>query len=112
MNNILEYLEHTALCYPNKIAAKDDKKQCTYSELNNRAKEIGTFIAKRQDVRKPVAVFMEKSVDTLQIFMGIVTAGDFYVLVDPSFPLQRITQILGVLEPEIVITKEEYKEKL
>lgn len=112
MNNILEYLEHTALCYPNKIAAKDDKKQCTYSELNNRAKEIGTFIAKRQDVCKPVAVFMEKSVDTLQIFMGIVSAGDFYVLVDPSFPLQRITQILGVLEPEIVITKEEYKEKL
>jgi amino acid adenylation domain-containing protein len=112
MNNILEYLEHTTLCYPNKIAAKDDKKQCTYSELNNRAKEIGTFIAKRHDVRKPVAVFMEKSVDTLQIFMGIVAAGDFYVLVDPSFPLQRITQILGVLEPEIVITKEEYKEKL
>ena len=112
MKNILEYLEQTAGNFPEKVAAKDEKKQCTYSELNLRAKEIGTFIAKRHGVRKPVAVFMEKSVDTLQIFMGIVSAGDFYVLVDPSFPLQRITQILGVLEPEMVITKEEYKEKL
>ena len=112
MKNILEYLEQTAERFPEKVAAKDEKKQCTYSELKLRAKEIGTFIAKRHGVRKPVAVFMEKSVDTLQIFMGIVSAGDFYVLVDPSFPLQRITQILGVLEPEMVITKEEYKEKL
>ena len=112
MRNILEYLEQTAKKYPDKLAAKDEKRECTYNELYVRAQEIGTFIAKRQGVRKPVAVFMEKSVDTLQIFMGIVEAGDFYVLVDPSFPNERIAQILGVLEPELVITKNEYKEKL
>lgn len=112
MKNILEYLELTAEKHPDKLAAKDEKKQCTYRELNQRAREIGTDIAKRQGIRKPVAVFMEKSVDTLEIFMGIVEAGDFYVLVDPTFPHQRIAQIFGVLEPELVITKSEYREKL
>lgn len=112
MKNILEYLECTAQKFPDKLAAKDEKTQCTYHQLYNRAKEIGTFLAQRQTVRKPVAVFMEKSVSTLQIFMGIVAAGDFYVLIDPTFPSYRIQQIFAVLEPEIVITKKEYKEKL
>ena len=112
MKNILEYLDNAALRFPDKIAAKDEKTQCTYDELRSKARQIGTYVAKRVPLRKPVVVFMEKSVETLQIFMGIVSAGDFYVLVDPSFPLQRITQILGVLEPEMVITKPEYREKL
>lgn len=112
MKNILEYLDNAALRFPDKIAAKDEKTQCTYDELRSKARQIGTYVAKRLSLRKPVVVFMEKSVETLQIFMGIVLAGDFYVLVDPSFPLQRITQIFGVLEPEMVITKPEYREKL
>lgn len=112
MKNVLEYLDNAALHFPDKIAAKDEKTQCTYEELRGRARQIGTYVAKSVPLRKPVVVFMEKSVETLQIFMGIVSAGDFYVLVDPSFPLQRISQILGVLEPEMVITKTEYREKL
>lgn len=112
MKNILEYLENSALRFPDKIAARDEKNQCTFAELQRRAWEIGTYIAKRTSLRRPVVVFMEKSVETLQIFMGIVSAGDFYVLVDPGFPIQRISQILEVLEPEIVITKKENREKL
>ena len=112
MKNILEYLDSTALHFSNKIAAKDEKTQCTYEELRRKARQIGTYVAQRVPLRRPVVVFMEKSVEALQIFMGIVSAGDFYVLVDPSFPLQRITQILNILEPEMVITKSEYREKL
>lgn len=112
MKNILEYLDATSAKYPNKIAVKDEKNECTYAQLQCKSREIGTYIAKQFSVRKPVVVFMEKSVETLQIFMGIVSAGDFYVLVDPGFPIQRISQILGVLEAELVITRKEYREKL
>lgn len=112
MKNILEYLDNTAVRFPDKIAAKDDKTQCTYEELRNKARQIGTYIAGHAALRKPIAVFMEKSVETLQIFMGVAAAGDFYVLVDPGFPLQRINQILDVLQPELVITKPEHRDKL
>ena len=44
MKNVLEYLENSAKMFPSKIAAKDEKAQCTYSELLNRAKEVGTFL--------------------------------------------------------------------
>lgn len=112
MTNVLEYLENSADRFPDKTAAKDEKVSCTYRELVKRAKEIGSLIAKETAVRKPVVCFMEKSVTALQCFMGIVYAGDFYVLVDPNFPLERIRQIFGVLEPEVVLTHAEHQEKL
>ncbi len=112
MKNILDYLENSAAEYPDKTAAIDENSSCTYSELLNRAKQAGTFLSKYVKPQHPVAVFMEKSVDTLQIFMGTVYAGAFYVLVDPGFPIQRINQILGVLQPEVVITRPEHKDKL
>lgn len=112
MKNVLEYLEQSASLNPGKIAAIDEVTRCTYSELVKSAKVVGSYLADENKMRKPVVVFMEKSVRTLQLFMGIVYAGDFYVLVDPSFPDERIMQILGVLNPRIVITREEHREKL
>ena len=112
MINVLEYLENTAKKYPKKIAAIDNKESCTYEELLNKSKEIGTTLAMETNVRKPIVVFMDKSVKTLQIFMGIVYAGCFYTLVDPTFPKERIKQILDILETSIVITSNKNVEKL
>lgn len=112
MNNVLEYLEASAVAFPEKIAAKDESASCTYYELFTDAKKIGALLAGKTDIKKPVVVFMDKSVITLKTFMGILYAGCFYTLVDPSFPSDRIRQILGVLKSEIVITKREFQDKL
>lgn len=112
MNNVLEYLEASVRACPDKTAAVDEKTSCTYKELKQRAEEIGSWLRKEVQAGKPVAVFMEKSVTALQLFMGIVYAGDFYVLIDPAFPTQRIQQILGVLNPEMVITYAEHRDRL
>ncbi len=112
MNNVLEYLEASAAFFPEKTAAKDDKTSCTYSELLEAAKQTGAFLAEKTEIRKPVAVFMDKSVATLKAFMGILYAGCFYTLVDPSFPAERIGQILNILDTDIVITTREHGEKL
>ena len=63
-------------------------------------------------VRKPVAVFMDKGIDALKSFMGILYSGCFYTLVDPSFPATRINQILNILEAELVITDQAHIETL
>ncbi len=52
----------------------------------------------------PVAVWMEKSVDAIAAFMGIVSAGCFYVMLDIKQPVQRIAQILAALEQPLAIT--------
>ena len=69
MKNVLEYLDNAAVRFPNKLAAKDEKTECTYEELWEKSRQIGTYVSKRVSLRKPVVVFMEKGVEALQIFM-------------------------------------------
>lgn len=116
MTNVLEYLEAAVLKHPEKIAIVDDKSKCSYKEFEARAKEIASFFVSSNIERKPVACFMEKSMETLQLFMGVAYAGAFYCLIDPTFPKERIENILNVLQPEYVVTRNalygEHKEKL
>ncbi len=112
MQNVLEYLEATVGRYPDKIGVRDEKTACTFEGLQDRAKQIGSYLIQKTNGRQPVVCFMEKSVEALQAFLGIVYAGDFYVLVDPSFPVERIQQIFTILNPELILTQEENLEKL
>ncbi|MDD2980151.1 MAG: amino acid adenylation domain-containing protein [Hespellia sp.] len=110
MKNVLEYLENSAEKYPDKIAVADEKKQCTFSELLSTARKIGSAVAKHTQARQPIPVLMEKGVDELNIFLGIVHAGCFYVALDPKHPIVRIQQILDTLDARVLITNEECSE--
>lgn len=112
MRNVLEYLEKTALDYPQKLAVKDDDSSMNYMELQERAKQIGSMLCGVESPRQPIVVFMEKSVEALATFLGITYAGCFYVLLDPTFPKQRLEQVLSVLQPKVLITTQKYQEKL
>lgn len=112
MRNVLEYLEHSAREYPEKIVAEDINRRCSYRELLENAKHIGTSLAKIETPGKPIAVFMEKSVEALTAFMGIVYAGCFYILINPEQPVFRIQQILKVSGAECIITLNNTEEAL
>ena len=103
MTNVLEYLEETAGKYPEKEAFADENNSCTFKELQERARRIGSALAGRTEPGKPVAVWMEKSVNAVAAFLGIVYAGCFYVMLDKKQPLPRIRQILDTLEQPLVL---------
>ncbi|RKD33571.1 amino acid adenylation domain-containing protein [Lacrimispora algidixylanolytica] len=94
MKNILEYLEHSATTHPDKIAVLDPEKSATYEELLDNARRIGSFLSEQEVPHSPVAVFMDKSVEALTAFMGIVSAGCFYISINMDQPPTRIRQIL------------------
>ena len=112
MKNVLEYLEQSAKMYPDKIAVKDTACSYTYEQLQNKAKYMGACLAKQTTPRHPVCVFADKSADTLAVFFGIVYAGCFYTLVDPSFPEARIQSMLSVLQPDVIVDGSNASEKL
>ncbi len=109
--NVLEYLEHQAVCSPKKTAVIDETGSLTYEEWLLAAKAVGSGLAEKCGMRKPAAVLMEKGISTLCAFMGIVCAGCFYSLLNPEFPESRLKQILAVLEPEYVITDAAHREQ-
>ncbi len=97
MKSVLEYLEASAMRYPDKTAFADETDACTFAELMRDARAIGTRLAAYQIRRRPVAVMMEKSVAAMKVMMGILYAGGFYVMLDASHPAIRLNQILSAL---------------
>lgn len=110
--SILEYLEDSSKRFPDKTAFADEHSSCTFRELETTARRTGSALAKYFVPRNPVPVFMEKSVETIGVFMGAVYAGCFYVLMDTKQPASRLNQILEILDSEVIVTSEKYLEDL
>jgi amino acid adenylation domain-containing protein len=109
--NVLQMLEASALKYPDKLVCQDVNEGYSYSEFVELAKGIGSTLAHKTQVRKPIPVMMEKSCRTLASFMGAVYAGCFYCLLDPTYPAERIQSILGTLQADLIIVDEKSRKK-
>lgn len=105
ITNVLEYLRSSANNYPDKTAFIDGNKSVTFEEVNARAMRLASYILTQcgETHNKPIAVYMDKSVDSVIAFMGILYSGNFYVPIDKKSPKERIDRILDVLEPIAII---------
>lgn len=112
ITNVLEYLEESALNYPDKTAFADVDSSCSFKQLCCRAKRIGTALTEHFEPGNPIPVFMEKSVDTIGVFMGAVYAGCFYVMLDTRQPAARLHQILDVLDSQVIVSSSRYEKEL
>ncbi len=111
MKSVLQYLFDSAQQFPNKKAVVDENKSMTYTEFFERISRIGNAISDKVGIGQPVGVFMEKGVDTLCVFMGVVYAGGCYSNLNPDLPENRLEQIVSVLSPEIIITNKIFVEQ-
>lgn len=110
--SVLEWLEESAVNYADKTALVDEWERYTYKEYHDKAVGIAdAIIATGLGNKKPVVVYLNKSVKVLASFMGIAYTGNFYSPIDIDMPAQRVNRILEVLEPEVVITTKELKEE-
>lgn len=103
--NVIEYLIESAQNYPDKIALVDETRKITFAELDCEAKKIASAIIKicGNVKNQPIAVYMEKSINCIIAFLGIVYSGNFYSPLDFRMPLSRIKKIIEVLQPTAII---------
>ena len=98
--NVLEYLENTVKKYPDKIAFSDEKKSYTFLEFQMAAKRLATSIcSKTNEINKPIAVIVNRNVESLICFMAVLYSGNFYVPIDSSMPSQRKEKIIEQVNP-------------
>lgn len=111
--NVLEYLKNTASNFAEKTAIIEGEKSITFKELEEISKGLGCFIyGKNKSIKKPIAVFLPKGIDSVISFLGILYSGNFYVPIDIESPPKRLGAIINNLEPAMIITSNKYKEKL
>lgn len=114
VTNILEYLEQSAAMWPDKIAIADDKKALTFSQWKDYAERIGTALNEStvDTLRNPVLVFVDRKIECLVGFMGVLESGNFYVPIDCKMPYERVKLISDVLDPIAAITITQADDKI
>jgi len=104
--NVLEYLEHTVLRVPDKVAFANEQMGLTFREVYDQARSVGSFLCAEGFYKQPVVVFMKKHPTTLVSFFGTIYSGNYYVPLDDEMPKHRIDLILKTLNPAAMICDE------
>lgn len=112
LDYILEYFKKTVETYPDREAVDDGMNCYNWQELHFLAQHIASAVAEKSIAGRPIPVFMEKSADAVAAFLGIITAGCFYVYLNPDLPEERIRRMLEVLDADILIVDEQLKKRL
>ncbi len=109
---VIGYLEASAGRHPDKTAFADKERSLTFLETWKIARSIGSRICESGCRRRPVAVFMDKKVESVAAFLGIVCGGCFYCPLDPKMPKERLDTILSILRPALLITERSKEEQV
>lgn len=99
-----ELLDARARRSPKKTAVIDEHMQITFSELQERARRIGSALIAHGLDGKPVVVVLEKGIDALAAQLGVLYAGGCYVPIDPVAAPARLAPVCRTLESPVIIT--------
>lgn len=102
---ITDYFDNIVNRLPDKVVfLENNDNKITYSEFRNKARSNASFIAKEGIFRKPIAIFIDKSINTLIGMFSSLYSGNYYTVIDTHSPKNRIELILDTLKPEIILT--------
>jgi amino acid adenylation domain-containing protein len=93
---------------PAGVALSFGGRSLTYAELNARANRLAHHL-RAQGVRPevPVAVCLERSLDTVVAPLAVLKAGGAYVPLDPRLPARRRLDILDDTEAHLLVVRRE-----
>ena len=105
--NVLEYLEASARRCPDKTAFTDGARSFTYAQLLSCAKGLGTHLARTAPcLRRPVAVLIGRTAESIAAMQGVLYAGGCYVPIDDHMPEARMRKIFEQVCPAAIVFAE------
>ena len=98
--------ERQAALTPDRTALVFEDEEVTYAELDARANRLARYL-QRLGVgpESRVAISLERSTAMLVAVLGVLKAGACYVPVDPSYPLERRSVMLGASGAQVLLTQ-------
>lgn len=106
--NIVEYFKETVAKFSERIALNDNLNSFSFKKLDEISDKIALNILDTEiGQRKPIAVLLPKSCDSIVSFLSILKTGNFYVPIDIKSPVERINKILETLDLECIILNSE-----
>ena len=92
---------------PESLALSFAGEELSYAELNRRANQLAHHLLKLGiEKEELVALYCERSIDTLLGILGILKAGAAYLPIDPIYPAERISFMLEDAQVSKILTQE------
>ncbi len=107
--NLGEALSANAKKFPDKLAFKDSERSFTYSEFNKRVNKLANaFVAGGLKKGDKAAVFMENSIEIVEIFMATAKTGIIIVPINFRLASQDVEYIVKNSDAKIFIIDNEF----
>ena len=98
-------VEAQAARTPQALAVVCGEQALTYAELNAAASRLGRLlVSDGAGPERVVAVAMERSALMVTALLAVMKAGAAYLPVDPAYPAERISFLLGDARPVLAVT--------
>lgn len=108
---VTDYLDKTAQKFPDKIAFIDEKRKMSFKDLQSEAHHVAMKLINEGLFKRPILVYLDKSVECIAAFEGITYSGNFYSPIDTHMPEERILKIVEKLRPAAIITDNAHREE-
>ncbi|ORW73098.1 non-ribosomal peptide synthetase [Mycobacterium saskatchewanense] len=103
-NTLAELVSAQAARTPDAVAVSYEGRRFTYRDINEAANRLAHWLIERGiGAEDRVAVLLDKSPDLVITALGVAKAGAVYVPVDPTYPPDRLTFILGDCDAKLVL---------
>lgn len=97
--------EKIARAHPDHLAIKTPVGELTYGELNSAANRVAHMLLDRErSGAQPVALLFDSGAQLIVAMLGVLKAGHFFVLVDPSLPKDKIVEVLAKSQASLVLS--------
>ena len=105
---LVERFEKIVRRYPHHVAVQLGEVAVTYAGLNAMSNRVArAIVAARTSDPEPIGLFFATSVAQIAAVLGVLKAGKFFVLLDPSFPKDRIAVILEDSQAQFLLADEQ-----
>ena len=98
---------------PEAIALVFEETTLRYAELNSQANRVAhLLIGRGVGPESLVALALPRSAEMIIALLGILKAGAAYLPLDPEYPVERLSYMLGDAQPACVLTSARIAERL
>jgi len=103
--SIPSLFQEQAQRHADRVAVKAGTQVLTYRELDQAANRLAqAILAQRGNTPEPVALLLEHDASALVAFLGVLKAGKFFVVLEPSIPTERIAATLEDAQASLIVT--------
>lgn len=110
---IQTFFEAQADSTPDSISIIFNSDFITYHQLNRKANQLARYLlAKGVVPDQLIGIYVDRSIDMVIGILGILKSGAAYVPLDPGYPEQILSYMIGDAEPRIVLTQEKLMRRM